>query len=229
MNTPVTSRDPSRRVVITGMGAVTNLGLNAQDTWNAMREGRSGISTIEEEMFDRYPEPWDVKIGGQAKGFSPEPVLDRREARRLDRCTQLGVVASEEAVRDSGLDFNTGQMERRGIVIGSGIGGIRTIEEGLNTMRDRGWSRMSPFTVHSLLVNGVSGNVSFRYFLQGPSSALATVCASSGHAIGDAMGYIQRGLADVMLAGGAEAAVSPLCIGAFSTMKALSKRNDEPT
>mgnify|MGYP003571149622 CR=1 FL=1 len=211
------------------MGAVTNLGLDAPSTWNAMREGRSGISTIEEEMFDRYPEPWDVKIGGQAKGFSPEPVLDRREARRLDRCTQLGIVASEEAVKDSGLDFNSGQMDRRGIVIGSGIGGIRTIEEGLNTMRDRGWSRMSPFTVPRLMVNAVTGNVSIRYNLQGPSSAHATACASSGHAIGDAMGYIQRGLADVMLAGGAEAAVSPLCIGAFSTMKALSKRNDEPT
>ncbi|MFI4897293.1 MAG: beta-ketoacyl-ACP synthase II [Phycisphaerales bacterium JB059] len=120
-------------------------------------------------------------------------------------------------------------MDRRGNDIGPGIGGIRTIEEGPNPIRDRGWSRMSPFTVPRLMVNAVTGNVSIRYNLQGPSSAHATACASSGHAIGDAMGYIQRGLADVMLAGGAEAAVSPLCIGAFSTMKALSKRNDEPT
>jgi len=228
MSTNATTRDPSRRVVITGMGSVTNLGLDAKITWNAMREGQSGISAIEEEMFNRYPEPWDVKIAGQVKGFSTEPVLEKREARRLDRTTQLGVVAAHEAVLDCGLDFATGDHERRGTVIGSGIGGIRTIEEGLNTMRDRGWSRMSPFTVPRLMVNAVTGNISIRYHLQGPSSAHATACASSGHAIGDAMGYIQRGLADVMLAGGSEAAVSPLCIGAFSTMKALSKRNDDP-
>lgn len=215
-------------MVITGRGAVTNLAIGADATWSAMREGRSGISAIEEAMFERYPEPWDVKIGGQAKAFTPEPVLDKREARRLDRCTQLGVVAAEEAVQESGIDFSTGVFERRGTVIGSGIGGIRTIEEGLNTMRDRGWSRMSPFTVPRLMVNAVTGNISIRYNLQGPSSAHATACASSGHAIGDAMGYIQRGQADVMLAGGSEAAVSPLCIGAFSTMKALSKRNDAP-
>lgn len=215
-------------MVITGRGAVTNLAIGADATWSAMREGRSGISTIEEAMFERYPEAWDVTIAGQVKGFNPEPVLDKREARRLDRCTQLGLVAADEAVRESGIDFNAGVFERRGIVIGSGIGGIRTIEDGLNTMRDRGWSRMSPFTVPRLMVNAVTGNISIRYNLQGPSSAHATACASSGHAIGDAMGYIQRGLADVMLAGGSEAAVSPLCIGAFSTMKALSKRNDEP-
>ncbi len=229
MSTNTTNRDPARRVVITGMGAVTNLGIGAGKTWSAMREGRSGISVIEEEMFDRYPEPWDVVIGGQVKDFSPEPAIEKREARRLDRCTQLGVVAAAEAVADCGLDFGSGESERRGTVMGSGIGGIRTIEDGLHTMSSRGWSRMSPFTVPRLMVNAVTGNISIRYNLQGPSSAHATACASSGHAIGDAMGYIQRGLADVMLAGGAEAAVSPLCIGAFSTMKALSKRNDDPT
>ncbi len=228
MSTNATTHDPARRVVITGIGAVTNLGIGAGATWNAMREGRSGISAIEESMFERYPEPWDVKIGGQVKDFSPEPVLERREARRLDRTAQLGIVAAAEAAADSGLDFGSGDFERRGTVIGSGIGGIRTIEDGLNTMRDRGWSRMSPFTVPRLMVNAVTGNISIRYNLQGPSAAHATACASSGHAIGDAMGYIQRGLADVMLAGGSEAAVSPLCIGAFSTMKALSKRNDDP-
>lgn len=215
-----------RRVVITGYGALTDLGLTAPDTWNAMREGRSGVRSIDLPNFDNF-EGWTVRIAGQVRDWTCD-FLEHREAKRIDRCTLLGMGAAEEAVRDSGLDFTSGDPTRRGIVIGSGIGGIQTIEDGVVVLHSKGPSRLSPFTVPRLMVNAVTGNISIRFNLQGPASAHATACASSGHAIGDAMGYIRRGHADVMIVGGAEAAVTPLCIGAFMTMKALSTRNDEP-
>ncbi len=223
--------DQSRRprIVITGLGAITNLGLDAPSTWSGMREGRSGISHIESDLFARYKDTWAVRIAGQIKSFDPAKRIEFREAKRLDRFTQLGVSAAAEAVESSGIDFARENSERCGVVIGSGIGGIITIEEGLTVMEERGPDRLSPFTVPRLMVNAVTGNLSIRYGLQGPASAHATACASSGHAIADAMNYMQRGHADVMVAGGAEAAVSPLCIAAFMTMKALSTRNDAPT
>lgn len=217
------------RIVVTGLGAVTNLGLDAASTWAAMREGRSGISPIESEQFLRYKDTWTCRIGGQIKTFEPTSRIEHREAKRLDRFTQLGVCAAAEAVEHSGIDFAKEDRERCGVVVGSGIGGIITIEEGLVTMLERSPDRLSPFTVPRLMVNASTGNISIRFGLQGPASAHATACASSGHAIGDAMGYLRRGLADVMIAGGAEAAVAPICIGAFMTMKALSTRNSEPT
>jgi 3-oxoacyl-[acyl-carrier-protein] synthase II len=217
------------RIVITGIGAVTDLGSDARTTWAAMREGRSGIHQIEGEAFGRYKDSWTCRIAGQVRGFDISRLMDVREARRLDRFTQLGVAAAEEAIRDSGLDFAREDGDRCGVVVGSGIGGIQTIEDGQIVMMERGPDRISPFTVPRLMVNAAAGNISIRYGLRGPASSHATACASSGHAIGDAMGYLQRGHADVMIAGGAEAAVSPLCIAAFMTMKALSTRNDEPT
>jgi 3-oxoacyl-[acyl-carrier-protein] synthase II len=216
------------RIVVTGLGAITNLGLDAATTWAGMREGRSGISRIGGENFGRYKDTWSVRIGGQIRGFDPLKRIEHREAKRLDRFTHLGVSAAAEAVENSGIDFKSCDPERCGVVVGSGVGGIQTIEEGLLTMIDRAPDRLSPFTVPRLMVNAVTGNLSIRYGLLGPASAHATACASSGHAIGDAINYLQRGQADVMIAGGAEAAVSPLCIGAFMTMKALSTRNDEP-
>jgi 3-oxoacyl-[acyl-carrier-protein] synthase II len=216
-----------RRVVITGMGAVTNLAPSAPGTWEAMREGRSGVSPIVGEEFDRH-EGWSVRIAGQVKGWDPASVLDPREARRLDRVTHLGLGAAVEAINHSGIDFASFPHERAGVVIGSGIGGIETIEEGMEVLRTRGPSRMSPLTVPRLMINAVAGNISIRYALRGPAGSHATACASSGHAIGDGVGYIRRGLADVVVVGGAEAAITPLCVGAFMTMKALSTRNDEP-
>lgn len=216
------------RVVVTGIGAVTNLGHDEPSTWAAMREGRSGIGPIRGEAFSRYKDTWTVRIAGQIRDFDPTKVIDHREAKRLDRFTQLGVYAADEAVRNSGIDFSREDPERCGIVIGSGIGGIQTIEEGVGTMAERGPDRLSPFTVPRLMVNAVAGNVSIRYGLRGPASSHATACASSGHAIGDAINYMQRGHADVMITGGAEAAISPICVAAFMTMKALSTRNDEP-
>jgi 3-oxoacyl-[acyl-carrier-protein] synthase II len=217
------------RIVITGIGAVTDLGLNAAETWDAMREGRSGIATIEGGGFANYQDRWTVTIGGQVKGWDPTSAIDPREAKRLDRCTQLGMAAAAEAVAHSGLDFAAEDGDRCGVIIGSGIGGISTIEEGVGILLQRGPHRLSPFTVPRLMVNAVTGNISIRYGLRGPASAHATACASSGHAIGDAMQYMRRGCADVMIVGGAEGALTPLCLGAFMTMKALSTRNDEPT
>lgn len=216
-----------RRVVITGYGALTDLAHTAPGTWDAMREGRSGIAPTDLPDFNNF-EGWTAKIAGQVRDWEPD-FIEHREAKRMDRCTLLGMGAAEEAVRHSGLDFTSGDPTRRGIIMGSGIGGIKTIEDGVVVLHKKGPSRLSPFTVPRLMVNAVTGNISIRFNLQGPASAHATACASSGHAIGDAMGYIRRGHADVMLAGGAEAAVTPLCIGAFMTMKALSTRNDEPT
>lgn len=217
------------RIVITGIGAVTNLGHNADDTWAAMRAGTSGISKLVGEEFEGHGDAWAVKIAGQIKGWDPTSKIEHREAKRLDRFTQLGLTAAIQAVEDSGLDFGSEDSERCGVAVGSGIGGIKTIDQGLEVLHKRGPDRISPFTVPRLMVNAVTGNISIRFGLQGPASAHATACASSGHAIGDAINYLQRGQVDVMVAGGAEAAVSPLCIGAFMTMKALSTRNDDPT
>ncbi|MFO0832956.1 MAG: beta-ketoacyl-ACP synthase II [Phycisphaerales bacterium] len=222
-------RNGEPRIVLTGFGAVTNLGHNARDTWAAMREGRSGISPIDGEDFDLYGGKWDVTIGGQVKGWDPTSVMEFREAKRVDRCTHLGVGAAAEAVTHSGIDFSKENLDRCGVVIGSGIGGIKTIEDGVLAMRDKGPGRINPFTVPRLMANATTGNISIRYNLRGPASCHATACASSGHAVGDAMNYLRRGLADVMVAGGAEAACTPLCVGAFMVMKALSTRNNEPT
>ncbi|MCB9840308.1 MAG: beta-ketoacyl-ACP synthase II [Phycisphaeraceae bacterium] len=222
------ARPAHPRIVITGLGAVTNLGTTARATWEGMRAGRSGISAIEGDEFKIDPSDWATTIAGQIKGWEPTGVLEPREARRLDRSTVLGVAAAAEAVKDSGFDFASGDPARHGVVIGSGIGGITTIEDGCRTMIARGAHRISPFTVPRLMVNATAGNISIRWNLQGPASAHATACASSGHAVGDAMGYLRRNQADVMVVGGCEAAVSPLCIGAFMVMKALSTRNDDP-
>ncbi len=213
------------------MGAVTNLGFDAAATWAGMREGKSGISLIEGPEFVRYDGHWDCKIAGQVKKWDPiaAGVVEGKEARRLDRVTHLGLGAASEAVKQSGIDFSKEDQERCGVVVGSGIGGIRTIEEQMEVLEARGPDRLSPFTVPRLMVNATAGNMSIRYGLKGPSSAHATACASSGHAIGEAIDHIQRGWADVVLAGGAEAAVTPLCMGAFMVMKALSTRNDEPS
>lgn len=220
---------PPRRVVITGSGAISCLGLSARTTWEAMREGRSGIRLIDPEPFAPYGDDWAVRIAGQIIGLDPTTFLAPKDAKKLDRSTILGLGAAHEAVAHAGVDFARENPERCGVVIGSGIGGIETIEAGLNALTNKGPTRVSPFTVPRLMVNATAGNVSIRYGLQGPAAAHATACASSGHAIGDAAGYIRRGDCDVMLAGGVEAAITPLCIAAFSSMKALSARNHQPT
>ncbi|MFK7759263.1 MAG: beta-ketoacyl-ACP synthase II [Phycisphaerales bacterium] len=221
------SSNPRHRVVITGFGALTNIGHNASDTWTSMKNGKSGIATIDAPEFEKY-DGWTVTIGGQVRGWNPDSIMEKREAKRIDRVSLLGMGAAQEAVDHCGFDFSAGDPERQGIVMGSGIGGIYTIETSVQVLENKGPSRISPFTVPKLMANAVTGNISIRFNLQGPASTHATACASSGHAIGDAMEAIRSGKADVMLAGGSEAALTPLCLGAFMTMKALSTRNDAP-
>lgn len=194
-----------------------------------MREGRSGIAPFQGEEFDKYEGKWAVKIAGQVRGWTPTGWIEHKEARRIDRFALLGMGAAVEAVKHSGIAFAKENPERCGVIVGSGVGGITTIEDGVYTMRDRGPDRLSPFTVPRLMANACTGNISIMYGLQGRATAHVTACASSGHAIGDAVDVLRRGHADVMIAGGAEAAVSPLCVGAFMVMRALSTRNDQPT
>lgn len=215
-----------RRVVITGMGTVTDVGGDARSTWEALVAGRSGIRTI--TAFPQNDE-WPVTIAGEVPDFDPAPVVDPREQKRMDRFCLLAMVAAEEAALDCGIDFTTGDSYRRGVVIGSGVGGILTIEIGHEKLLETGPRKISPFVVPKLMVNAAAGNVSIRHGLRGPNSATATACATGGHAIGSAFHMIQRGDVDVVFAGGSEAAVTPLCIGSFAAMKALSTRNDEPT
>lgn len=213
------------------MGGVTNLGHDASSTWDAMVSGRSGISrVIEDPPFNRWGlDQWSVHIAGAIRGWDEATRLEKRETKRLDRFAILGISAAIEAVENSGIDFDQFDATRCGAVIGSGVGGIQTIEMGLETLLEKGPDRLSPFTVPRLMANAVAGDVSIRFGLQGPSSSHTTACASSGHSMGDAFRLIRSNRADVMLAGGSEGAVSPLCLGAFMTMRALSTRNDDPT
>lgn len=221
--------DPYRRVVITAIGAVTNVGHDADSAWHALLGGTSGISLIDDPRFAESPaEQWAVKIAGTIRGWDPTSRIEAREAKRLDRFAQLGIAAGIEAAERSGVDFGSGDPTRRGAIVGSGIGGIQTIEHGLHTLWNKGPARISPFTVPRLMANAVAGDLTIRLGLEGPSDSHTTACASSGHSIADAFRIIRRGDADLILAGGAEGAISPLCLGAFMTMKALSSRNDEP-
>ena len=215
-----------RRVVVTGIGAVSNLGTSVSSTWAAMKEGRSGISPL--RTFPQN-EDWTVRFAGEIHDFDPSHVVDGREQKRLDRVALLAMAAADEAVRDCGLDLrNAADPYRNGTIIGSGIGGVLTMEEGHTKLLQTGPRRVSPFVVPRLMVNAAPGNVSIQFNLRGPSTAVASACASSGHAMGIAMQAIQRGDCDVMVAGGAEAAITPLTLSAFASMKALSTRNDEP-
>mgnify|MGYP003950302927 CR=1 FL=1 len=214
-----------RRVVVTGLGAVTDLGVGAGALWSGLCESCSGISTI--TAFE-HDDDWSTIIAGEASDFDPESVMSAPDARKADRACQLGMSAAVEAAADSGIDFDSGDPYRRGVAIGSGIGGILTIESQYERLLQKGPRRLSPFVVPKLMVNATAGQVSIRLNLRGCNTAVATACATGGHAMADASMMIQRGMADVMLAGGCEAAVSKLCIAAFSAMKALSTRNDSP-
>lgn len=219
----------ARRVVVTGIGAVTNVGFDAATTWDSLVRGKSGIAPIDSDAFRAFPdEQWAVKIAGAIRDSSIPERLSPRETKRLDRFAILGITAGVEAVENSGVDFSIENPTRCGVIIGSGVGGIQTIEAGMMVLMQKGPDRLNPFTVPRLMANAVAGDLSIRYGLQGPSDSHTTACASSGHSIGDAFNIIRRGEADVILAGGSEAAISPLCVGAFMTMRALSTRNDDP-
>jgi 3-oxoacyl-[acyl-carrier-protein] synthase II len=217
----------SRRVVITGVGAVTSLGLSARENWEAMVAGRSGVDYI--TAFDSTA--FQVHIASEVRRFNPEELLDRREARRMDRFTQFAVYCAELAVRDAGLAVPFASEEeaaRMGVIVGSGIGGLIEIETQHRRLLEEGPGRISPFMIPKLMVNAASGNVSIRYGCKGPNTAVATACASGAHAIGDAFRVIQRNEADIMLTGGSEAAITAMGLGGFDSMRALSRHNDPP-
>src|SRR3954462_5171287 len=215
-----------RRVVITGLGVVTSLGETVDQLWENVSAGKSGIATLTRWDHSKYP----VHFGGECTGFDVTKYgLDVREAKRLDRFGQFGLAASVSAVKDAGIDFEKEDTFRCGVVIGSGIGGIETLEEQNRVLIERGVSRVSPFTVPRLMVNAASGNVSILFKIHGPNTAVATACATGSNAIGDAMRFIQHDQADVMIAGGSEAALCELGMASFCAARALSTRNDDPT
>ena len=212
-----------RRVVITGMGLITPIGNTAQETWASALEGRSGGNLI--DQFDTSG--FSVKIGASVKDFDVEQYLDRKEARRIDLFIQLGIAAGVQAIDDAGI-ADARDSDRIGLAIGSGIGGINTIEDTHSTLLKNGPRRVSPFFVPASVINMISGSLSIRYGFQGPNIAIVTACTSGTHNIGFGARMIQYGDADVMVVGGAEWATSPVTVAGFASMKALSSRNDDP-
>ena len=212
-----------RRVVITGMGLITPIGNTVQETWASALEGRSGGNLI--EHFDTSE--FGVKIGANVKNFDVEQYLDRKEARRIDVFIQLGIAAGVQAIEDAGI-ADMVESDRVGLAIGSGIGGINTIEDTHSTLLKSGPRRVSPFFVPASVINMISGSLSIRYGFRGPNIAIVTACTTGTHNIGFGARMIQHGDADVMVVGGAEWATSPVTIAGFTSMRALSSRNEDP-
>src|SRR5919199_6743249 len=213
-----------RRVVVTGMGALTPVGLDVASTWEAIVHGRSGIAPIQRFETDDL----NVRIAGQVKNFDPAQYLDRKEARRMDRFLQLGMVAAQEALRDAALDVRAEDPERVGVLVGSGIGGIQTIVDAAVVLHTRGPERVSPFVVPMMLPDMLSGMIAIATGAKGPNFGVSSACATSGHAIGEAAEVIKRCEADVIIVGAAEAPITRIGLAAFDSMHALSTRNDEP-
>jgi 3-oxoacyl-[acyl-carrier-protein] synthase II len=214
----------ARRVVVTGIGLVTPVGIGVRKNWEALLRGESGIGPITRFDASRYT----TRIAGEVKAFDSLAFIDKREARRMDRFIQFALAAAALAVEDAGIDPSLLEGDRTGVYIGSGIGGLATIEECHTTLLQRGPDRVSPFFLVSIIINEASGYVSIKYRSRGPNSATATACATSTHSVGDSFRLIVRGDADRMLAGGTEAPVTPLGVAGFCALRAISTRNDEP-
>jgi 3-oxoacyl-[acyl-carrier-protein] synthase II len=215
---------PKRRVAITGLGLVTALGESIEQFWENICAGKSGVKTIECFDTSQYPS----RIGGEITDFDPCNYIDKREAKRIDRFALFALASAISAVKNSHLDMNKINPDRCGVIVGSGIGGLGEIEREHKKLLARGPDRVSPFCVPKLMVNAGNANISIYYKLRGPNTAVVTACASAAHAIGDAVAQIRQGNADVMLTGGAEAALTRLGLASFCALKALSRRNDEP-
>ena len=213
-----------RRVVITGIGMISPLGVGNDPTWKGLIEGRSGIGKI--TKFDATA--YACQIAGEVRDFKPEDWIEKKEVKKSDTFIHYAIAAAQMAIKDAALDHTKEDPDRFGVIIGSGIGGLPLIEEMHAKLLERGPSRISPFFIPGLIVNLASGHISIRFNCRGPSSAPATACATGAHAIGDAFKIIQRDEADVMFAGGSEAVITPLAVGGFSAMRALSTRNDDP-
>jgi 3-oxoacyl-[acyl-carrier-protein] synthase II len=215
-----------RRVVVTGMGVVTSLGETVDAMWAALLAGKSGIGPLTRWDMSPYP----VRFGGECTAFDVTTYgVHKKDVKKLDRFAQFGIAASVSAVKDSRLDFNVENRVRCGVIIGSGIGGIETIEDAQTTCITRSFDRLSPFTVPKMMANAASGNVSIMFGLNGICTAVSTACATAANAIGDAARFIEGNHADVMIAGGAEAALCKLGMASFIAARALSQRNDDPT
>jgi 3-oxoacyl-[acyl-carrier-protein] synthase II len=213
-----------RRVVVTGIGAVTSLSCKVEDLWERILRGESGIHAL--KAFDTTEHK--VKFGGDIYDWTTEGYIDRKEDKRLDRFTQFAMVAGIDAVNDSGLDFTKEDLFRCGVILGSGIGGLNEIETQHERLLTKGPDKVSAFTIPKLMVNAASGHVSIRYGLRGPNYAVATACASATNAMGDAYKAIQYDDADIMVTGGTEAACTPMGLSGFANMRALSERHDDP-
>ncbi|HEX3158166.1 MAG TPA: beta-ketoacyl-ACP synthase II [Gemmatimonadaceae bacterium] len=214
-----------RRVVVTGLGAISPVGNDVATTWQALIEGRSGAAPITHFDTSTFP----VRFACEVKGFDPLMYMERKEAKRADVYTQFAVGAAVQAMTDAGLANGTGyDPDRTGVIVGSGIGGLKSFEEQHDVFRERGASKISPFFIPMFIADIAAGIVSMRFNCRGPNYATVSACATSAHAIGDAFRTIQYGDADVMLCGGAEATVTPMAIGGFANMKALSERNESP-
>ena len=221
------TRSAERRVVVTGMGVVTPVGNDVPSTWEALLAGRSGGAKISHfEATEDFP----TRVAAEVKEFDPRLYMDSKEARRFDRYSQLGIAAAEQAMRDAGREASPSdvQPERFGVVFGSGIGGISTLEENARILAAKGPRKVSPFFIPMFIPDIAAGLISIRFGAQGPNYATVSACASSAHAIGSALRYIQRGDADVMIAGGSEATITPLTVAGFASMKAMTTRNDDP-
>ncbi len=214
-----------RRVVVTGLGVIHSLGTDVDTFWNAVKEGKSGIKTI--SRFDTTN--YSTKVGAEIDDFDPTRFIDKKEAKRMDRFTQYAVAAATRAVEMSGLDFKTMDPFRAGVIIGSGIGGMETMEDNHRSLIEKGNKRVSPFFVPMMIANMAGGQVAIKYGLKGYNACVVTACATSNHSMGDAMRVIQNGYADVMITGGAEASITPLAYAGFCNMRAMTENTDPLT
>jgi len=215
----------SRRAVITGLGAITSIGQDVPSFWSAALAGKNGIA----KFTNCDPAGQEVTFGGEVRDFDPLACIEAREARRLDRFTQFSLASTEQAVRESGIDFRSlPDPYRAGVIIGTGVGGLSEMEVQVARLLRGGPCKVSPFLIPKLMANAAAGNVAIRYGLRGPNLDVTTACASATHAIGEAMRLIRHGIADVVITGGSEAAITPIGVAGFANMKALSMRNDDP-
>jgi 3-oxoacyl-[acyl-carrier-protein] synthase II len=214
----------NRRVVVTGLGVITPIGNNVGEFWKGLESGKSGIDRI--TYFD--PSAYDAQIAGQVKNFNPEAFMSKKDVKHTEKFVHYAMAATVEAFTDAGLKKETENLDRCGVLIGSGIGSLHIIEEQHKILMERGPSKLTPFLIPMLIVNEASGHVSIHFGFRGPNSCVATACATGNHAIGDATRIIQYGDADVMIAGGTEGAITPMGIGGFCALKSLSCRNEEP-
>ena len=214
----------NRRVVVTGIGLVSSLGIGTAENWQGLLEGKSGVACI--TKFDASD--FATRIAGEVRGFDPLRFIEKKDVKKMDVFIQYAIAAAQFAMDDSGLKITPELGNRVGVSIGSGIGGFSTIEREHRALLEGGPRKISPFFIPSAIINLAAGQVSIRFGAKGPNSATCTACSASAHAIGDAYEVIRRGAADVMIAGGSEAAITPMSVGGFGALRALSTRNDEP-